>query len=118
MIKENREITDIVEMIRNGGILDGNRILSPRSVALMTTNQIGTLHSSNGLGFGLGFQTTDQYGANGMDGVGAYGWGGAYGSLYRVDPSAGLSILLMINQLPNSNDIRTAFPTAVYQALE
>ena len=118
LVSSVRDYARFVEMIRNGGILDGNRILSPRSVALMTTNQIGTLHSSNGLGFGLGFQTTDQYGANGMDGVGAYGWGGAYGSLYRVDPSAGLSILLMINQLPNSNDIRTAFPTAVYQALE
>ena len=118
LVSSVRDYARFVEMIRNGGILDGNRILSPRSVALMTTNQIGTLHSSNGLGFGLGFQTTDQYGANGMDGVRAYGWGGAYGSLYRVDPSAGLSILLMINQLPNSNDIRTAFPTAVYQALE
>ena len=118
LVSSVRDYARFVEMIRNGGILDGNRILSPRSVALMTTNQIGTLHSSNGLGFGLGFQTTDQYGANGMDGVGAYGWGGAYGRIYRVDPSAGLSILLMINQLPNSNDIRTAFPTAVYQALE
>ena len=70
------------------------------------------------LGFGLGFETTDLYGANGMDSVGSFGWGGAYGSVYRVDPEAGLSILLMINQLPNSTDIRVKFPTLVYQALE
>ena len=53
-----------------------------------------------------------------MDSVGSFGWGGAYGSVYRVDPEAGLSILLMINQLPNSTDIRVKFPTLVYQALE
>ena len=48
-------------------------------VELMTTNQVGTLHSTTGLGFGLGFETTDRYGANGMDSVGSFGWGGAYG---------------------------------------
>jgi CubicO group peptidase (beta-lactamase class C family) len=53
-----------------------------------------------------------------MDAVGSYGWGGAYGSMYRIDPSSGLGILLMINQLPNSNDIRTKYPTMVYQALQ
>jgi CubicO group peptidase (beta-lactamase class C family) len=103
-------------MIRRGGALDGVRILSPRTVQLMTTNQVGTLHSADGLGFGLGFQTTDRYGANGLDGVGAYGWGGAYGSLYRVDPSEDLVMLLMIQQLPNGTDIRLTFPTLVYQA--
>tara|TARA_R110002072_G_scaffold4663_8_gene32690 strand:+ start:75339 stop:76604 length:1266 start_codon:yes stop_codon:yes gene_type:complete len=107
-----------LEMIRRGGEAFGEKILSPRSVALMTSNQIGDLHSDNGRGFGLGFQTTDRFGANGMESVGSYGWGGAYGSLYRVDPVAGISILLMINQLPNTNDIRIKYPTMVYQALE
>ena len=67
-------------MIRNGGALDGVRILAPRTVALMTTNQVGTLHSATGLGFGFGFETTDRYGAKGLASVGAFGWGGAYGS--------------------------------------
>ena len=106
-----------LEMIRNGGELDGVRILAPRTVQLMTTNQVGTLHSANGLGFGLGFETTDRYGANGMNSVGSFGWGGAYGSAYRVDPQAGLTLVLMINQLPNSTDIGQKFPTMVYQAL-
>ena len=67
-------------MIRRGGALDGVRILAPRTVELMTTNQSGTLHSTTGLGFGLGFETVDRYGANGLAGVGAFGWGGAYGT--------------------------------------
>jgi CubicO group peptidase (beta-lactamase class C family) len=83
----------------------------------MTTNQIGTLHSTAGLGFGFGFQTTDRYGANGMDSVGSFGWGGAYGSIYRVDPNAGLVIVFMIQQIPNSTDLREKFPALVYQAL-
>ncbi len=118
LVSSARDYSRFLEMIRQGGELDGVRILAPRTIALMTSNQVGTLHSSTGLGFGLGFETTDLYGANGMDSVGSFGWGGAYGSVYRVDPEAGLSILLMINQLPNSTDIRVKFPTLVYQALE
>jgi CubicO group peptidase (beta-lactamase class C family) len=83
----------------------------------MTTNQVGLLHSQTGLGFGLGFETTDRFGANGMDAQGAFGWGGAYGSMFRVDPKARMVMLLMIQLLPNATDIRTKFPTLVYQAL-
>jgi CubicO group peptidase (beta-lactamase class C family) len=99
-------------------VLDGVRILSPRTVELMTTNQVGTLHSTSGLGFGLGFETTDRVGANGLDSVGAFGWGGAYGSVYRVDPKSRLVLVLMIQMLPNASDIGTRFPTLVYQALQ
>jgi CubicO group peptidase (beta-lactamase class C family) len=106
-----------LEMIRSGGVLNGARILAPRSVRLMTTNQVGTLHSPAGLGFGLGFETTDRFGANGLDSVGAFGWGGAYGTIYRVDPEARLVSLLMIQLLPNTTDIRPKFLTLVYQAL-
>ena len=55
-----------------------SRILSARTVHLMTTNQVGTLHSSTGLAFESRIlETTDRYGANGLDAVGACGWGGA-----------------------------------------
>ena len=106
-----------LEMIRNRGALGAVRILSPRTVALMTTNQSGTLHSVTGLGYGYGFQTTDRFGANGLDSEGAFGWGGAYGTVYRVDPQSRTVIVLMIQLLPNRTDIRTTFPTLVYQAL-
>jgi CubicO group peptidase (beta-lactamase class C family) len=117
LLSTARDYARFLETMRLGGALDGVRILSPRAVQLMTTNQVGTLHSATGLGFGLGFETTDRYGANGMDGVGSFGWGGAYGTVYRVDPEARLVIVLMIQLVPNGTDIRTTFPTAVYQAL-
>jgi CubicO group peptidase (beta-lactamase class C family) len=106
-----------LEMIRRDGELDGVRILAPRTVALMRTNQVGTLHSQTGLGFGLGFETTDRFGANGLDSEGAFGWSGAYSTVYRVDPEAHLVIVLMIQVLPNATDIGRKFPTLVYQAL-
>ena len=117
LLSTARDYARFLETMRLGGALDGVRILSPRAVQLMTTNQVGTLHSTTGLGFGLGFETTDRYGANGMDSVGSFGWSGAYGTTYRVDPEARLVMVLMIQLMPNATDIRTTFPTAVYQAL-
>jgi CubicO group peptidase (beta-lactamase class C family) len=118
LLSTARDYARFLEAIRRGGEVDGVRILSPRAVALMTTNQSGTLHSDTGLGFGYGFETTDRYGANGLDGVGAFGWGGAYGSNYRVDPQSKLVLVMMINQMPNASVVGTRFPTLVYQALQ
>ena len=117
LLSTTRDYARFLEAMRRGGSLDGTRILSPRSVKLMSTNQVGTLHSTTGLGFGLGFETVDRFGANTMSSEGAFGWGGAYGSIYRVDPEARLVMVLMIQLMPNATDIRDVFPTLVYQAL-
>jgi CubicO group peptidase (beta-lactamase class C family) len=116
LVSTVRDYSRFLEMIRNGGALNGVRILAPRTVALMTHNQIGTLHSTEGRGYGFGFQTTDRVGANGLDPVGSYGWAGAYGSMYRIDPNAGVTILLMIQLLPQNTDLGQRFPTLVHQA--
>lgn len=117
LISTARDYARFLEMLRRGGEMDGKRILSPRSVALMRTNQVGQLHSTNGLGFGFGFQTVDRYGANGMDAPGAFGWGGAYGSTYRVDIQSRLVIVLMLQQMPLGTDVQKKFSNLVYQAL-
>jgi CubicO group peptidase (beta-lactamase class C family) len=106
-----------LEMIRNGGVLDGVRILGNRTVQLMMTNQSGALHSSTGLGFGFGFESVDRYGAKGMAAVGTFGWGGAYGSTYEVDPADHLVVVFMVQLMPNDTDIQQRFSNAVYQAL-
>lgn len=106
-----------LEMIRNHGQMNGVRYLSPKTVDLMTTNQVGSLYGSPGQGFGLGFATTERFGADGPASVGSFGWGGAYGSTYKVDPIERLVVVFMINQLPNSTDVAAKFPTLVYQAL-
>jgi CubicO group peptidase (beta-lactamase class C family) len=117
LLSTARDYARFLEMTRNGGVLDGVRVLSPRSVALMTTNQSGTLHSTAGLGFGFGFQTVDRYGASGLSSVGAYRWGGAYGSNYLVDPDARLVLVYMIQLIPNRTDLAQVIPALVYQSL-
>jgi CubicO group peptidase (beta-lactamase class C family) len=107
-----------LEALRNGGALGKVRILSPHAVQLMTTNQIGeNLKTPRGLGFGYGFETTDRFGVAGMESVGSYGWGGAYGTYYRVDPAERLVTVMMIQLLPNTTDFTDKFKASIYQAL-
>jgi CubicO group peptidase (beta-lactamase class C family) len=107
-----------LQMLLNGGTLGGARILSPKTIDVMTSNQTGTMYSTTGVGFGLGFYTIERLGAdNTMSSLGTWGWGGAYASSYRVDPKERLVIVFMINQIPNRSDIAAKFPNLVYQAL-
>ena len=117
LVSTARDYARFLQMIAHGGGWYGQQLLAPHTVRLMTTNQVGTLYNANGQGFGLGFQTTDRYGSNGLVSEGGFGWGGAYGSTYTVDPAEGLVIVFMINQLPNRTDIPSRFRTLVYQAL-
>jgi CubicO group peptidase (beta-lactamase class C family) len=105
-----------LQMIARGGTWGGRRYLAPHTVALMTTDQIPTIYGPAN-GFGLGFETVEQYGASGMASKGTYGWGGAYGSNYKVDPVEGLVIVVMMNQIPNASDIVPRFQTMLYAAL-
>ena len=106
-----------LQMLLDGGALGATRILSPRSVELMTSNQVGTLFNDRGLGFGLGFATTDRLGADGYLSVGSFSWGGAYATDYQVDPRERLVLVFMMQMLPNRADVGAKFPTLVYQAL-
>ena len=117
LLSTARDYARFLEMIRRGGALGGVRILAPRTVDLMTTNQSGLLHSTTGLGFGFGFETVDRYGAKGMSGVGGFGWGGAYGTTYEVDRIGHLVVVLMLQLMPSTSDIQQKFPNVVYQSL-
>ena len=116
LVSTAHDYARFLQMILNHGELDGVRYLSPKTVDLMITNQI-SVYGNQGKGFGLGFETVEKLGADGLASVGTFGWGGAYGSIYKVDPKEGLVIVFMINQLPLRADIAGKFPTLVYQAL-
>ena len=106
-----------LQMLLNGGELEGARILSPKTIDLMTHDQIGPIYGVAGRGFGYGFETVEKLGAHNLSSVGTFSWGGAYGSNYQVDPVEHLVIVFMINQLPNRSDIADKFPNLVYSAL-
>jgi CubicO group peptidase (beta-lactamase class C family) len=119
LLSTARDYARFLEMLRRRGELDGVRVLSPRSVELMTTGQIGTRFDPEGAGFGLGFRVVEQAGAGGgFASVGAFGWGGAYNTTYLVDPAQGLVLVFMAQHLPAGNlDLADRFATLVYAAL-
>jgi CubicO group peptidase (beta-lactamase class C family) len=111
-----------LQMLLNGGELDGARILSPKTIELMTANGSGDLAPppfSPGLGFGLGFGVVTDLGLYGEYGsVGLYYWGGAYGSTFWVDPKEGLVAVMMIQLIPRPGlTLGERFQTLVYQAI-
>lgn len=110
------------QMMLNGGELDGVRILGPRTVRLMTTNHTGDKAvwlRGAGFGFGLGYSVTTELGPSGMpSAVGTYGWGGAFCTVFWVDPSDKLIGILMTQVRPYTHlNIRQDFQTLIYQAL-
>jgi CubicO group peptidase (beta-lactamase class C family) len=118
LVSTARDYARFLEMLLNGGTLDGARVLGPKTIALMTSNQSGTAYPLPGQGFGLGFSVLEQAGADGrVESVGTFGWGGAYGSTYEVDPKEHLVLVFMIQLLPNRAEIAAKFPMLVYQAL-
>ena len=108
-----------LQMLLNGGQLDGARILSPATVSLMTTPVVDSLYDSPGMAFSLGFEILLSPGRAGEYGsIGRFGWGGAYGTSYEVDPADDLVVVLMLQALPRRNlDLADKFRTMVYSAL-
>ncbi|MBX3290438.1 MAG: beta-lactamase family protein [Acidobacteria bacterium] len=110
-----------LQMMLNGGELDGVRILSRKSVELMTVDHLRSIpYSSEGQGFGLGFSVTKDIGARGVpSSVGEYGWGGAYHSNYWVDPKEKLVVVYFTQLIPSGNiDDVGKLRTLIYQAIE
>ena len=109
----------LMQMLLNGGELEGARLLAPSTVALMTANHVGVLYQNGAMGFGLGFEMVEHLGRSGRPGsVGAYGWGSAYYSSYDVDPQERLIFIILTQLLPaRSVDLRDTFTYLVYQAV-
>lgn len=110
-------------MLANGGEWDSVRVLSRKSVDLMTVNHLADpdLYPwQEGTGFGLGFRVALDVGVRGIPGsVGEFGWGGAYHSTYWVDPAEGLVVVYFTQVIPSGNlDDHAKLRTLIYQALE
>jgi CubicO group peptidase (beta-lactamase class C family) len=108
-----------LQMLLNGGELDGARILSRSSVRLMTVDHIGAIPFRPGQGFGLGFAVVEDVGERGLPGsVGEFSWGGAYHSTYWVDPAEELVVVYMTQLIPaGSLDDHAKLRALVYQAI-
>jgi CubicO group peptidase (beta-lactamase class C family) len=109
-----------LQMLANGGRLDGARVLGPRTVSLMTTDYADTLYSRNGLGFGLGFEILEDPGkATQFGNPGRFGWGGAYATNYWVDPKDEIVCVFMVQLLPSRGlDLADRLRAVVFGAVE
>jgi CubicO group peptidase (beta-lactamase class C family) len=108
-----------LQMMLQGGELDGVRILGPKSVELMTRDHLGALHYEPGVGIGLGFSVVKDLGLRGTPGsVDEFGWGGAYHTVYWVDPREQLVVVYLTQLNPARNlDDHDRLRALVYQAI-
>ena len=121
-------------MLLNGGELDGVRLLSPKTIALMTSDHLppgvgygsitltqfgaGAPTAEMGQGFGLGFAVRKEQGRNPLPGsVGDYFWGGVFGTAFWIDPQEQLIAILMLQAPAQRVLYRYLMRELVYQAM-
>jgi CubicO group peptidase (beta-lactamase class C family) len=119
-----------VQMLLHGGELGGARLLSSRTIALMTANHLpggadivemstpGVISSQfHGYGFGLGFSVLiDPVAAGTIATPGIFGWSGAAGTEFWVDPAEDIGVTFFSQVLPGIGGLRDDVRRLVYQA--
>ncbi len=108
-----------LQMLLNGGLYNGKRILSRNTVRMMITNQIGELSIRGDDKFGLGFQlVTEKSSGRTPAQAGTFSWGGAFATSYWVDPKEKM-VMLFYRQLQNTSkgEMVEKFRALTYQAL-
>lgn len=109
------------QMLVNSGQLNGKRLLSPRTVDLMSSNHVGDLYAGigqrqKGMGFGLTVEVVmDNVSANRRESNGSFGWDGAFGTHFWVDRKEQLAGLLMVQE--SNGQLMRDFENAVMQAI-
>ena len=118
------------QFMLNRGVLDGTRLLSRKTVALMTSNHLrGDMaamgqprwseSTAEGIGFGLGFSVTlDPARAQILGTPGEYAWGGAASTAFWIDPAEDMAVILLTQLMPSSTyPLRRELRVLSYAAL-
>ena len=109
------------QMLANGGQLNGKRLLSPHTVALMSSNHTGEMFPGqlgrpSGMGFGFAVEVVvDAIKADSRRSNGSFGWDGAFGTHFWVDPKEKIIAVLMLQTANRS--LHRDFENAVMQAI-
>ncbi|MCH8523027.1 MAG: beta-lactamase family protein [Balneolales bacterium] len=119
LVSTAEDYARFLQMMLNGGILNGVRILSPTTVELMTVNHLKDIQFRPGEGVGLGFDVVTNLGYRGRPGaIGDFGWGGAYHTTYWVSPQDALVVVFFTQLRPSAgSDIHGKLRTLLYQAI-
>ena len=108
------------QMLLNQGTYEGKRLLSRKTVQLMTSDHLGAIPGmSAGQGFGLGVAVNKSPGEAGMMGsAGEYNWGGAAGTKFWIDPQEQLIGIFMVQILPHTGlEYGSEFRVLAYQSI-
>lgn len=112
------------QMLLNGGVLDGVRILGRKTVELMTSSHTGDMFlplPGSGFGFGMGVGVYKGGDIPIMRSIGSYGWSGAAGTTYFADPKEDLICIcfsqVFMHQAMEGNNYQEEFERLVYQSL-
>jgi CubicO group peptidase (beta-lactamase class C family) len=125
LVSTTMDYARFAQMLLNGGTLNGRRIVSPKTVAYMTADHLGTVITpgpyylpGSGFGFGLGFGVRKEAGvANVAGSVGEYNWGGAGGTYYWADPKEDLFVVYMMQAPSKRTYIRPILKNMIYGAV-
>ena len=123
LVSTARDYVRFAQMLLNGGELDGVRLLSRKTVELMTashTIDISPSAVSSGYGFGYGFSVRESLGLSSRIGSeGMYTWSGIFGTYFWVDPKEQLVAVLMLQLLPRPDErAREVFTALTYAAID
>jgi CubicO group peptidase (beta-lactamase class C family) len=120
LLSTTRDYARLLQMLLNQGELDGVRLLSRKSVELMSANHTGDKYRRDTPAFGLGFWVNTDLGYFGeLGSEGAYGWGSAYFPQYLVDPQERVVALFMTQHRPSGGlDLNQKWKVLMYQALK
>ena len=114
LVSTARDYLHFEQMLVNKGELFRNRLLKPESVEMMSTDQVGDLFDNGGKGgdgvaFGYTVSiTVDPELANTGRSAGAFGWGGAAGTVSWTDPKEELAVAIMVQQPTKDLGLRIA----------
>jgi CubicO group peptidase (beta-lactamase class C family) len=125
MVGTAMDYARFLQMLLNGGTLDGKRILGPKTIAYMTSDHLGPTIEQGplylpgaGFGFGLGFAVRKDAGVSAFAGtVGEYNWGGAGGTYFWVDPKEDMFVVFMMQSPKHRVPYRYLLKDMVYAAV-
>ena len=105
------------QMMLDDGKVKATRILSRKSVELMTSDHLGKIAPDQGFGFGFGVEGVKTP-LSELGSVGEYSWGGFYYTGFSIDPKEQMIVIFMAQLHPTGSvDIREKVNTLAYQAI-
>ncbi len=126
MVSTATDYAHFLQMLLSGGSLDGKRILSPRTVAFLTSDHVGDgivpgpfYLPGPGYGFGLGFAVRRSSGiAPDAGSAGDYTWNGVGGTHFWVDPKEDMFVVFMIQSPRQRQHYMSVIRDMVYASIE